>query len=112
MHELFFNLCIRRESVFLLKDILRNPVFRMKIFQSATKSTSGHQYALEGGPGLLGDTRVDPALALDMYVRKRSETSGFVLVNFKEVAREAYEMDPVAPWMDSAFLSDIRDASD
>jgi len=109
---LFFHLSIRRENVLLTEDMFGNPVFRINILQSTKNSTSGHRYYLEGGPGLVGDPGVDPVLALAMYSLKRGERSGPLFVNFKEVAGDAFEMDPVTPLKDSAFLSDILDAFD
>jgi len=109
---LFFHLSIRRVNVLLTEDMFGNPLFRSNISQNTKNSTRGYRYYLECGPVLVGDPRIDPVLTLAMHLLERGATSGPLFFNFKEVARDAYEMDPVTPLKNSAFLSDTRDAVD
>ena len=60
----------------------------------------------------MGDPRVDPVLALALYLLKRGECRGPLFVNFKEVSQNTFEMDPVTPLKDGTFLNDVRDAFD
>jgi len=48
-------------------------VFRINILDGTKTSTSGRRYYFEGGPGLVGDPRVDPVLALAMYLMVRGD---------------------------------------
>lgn len=109
---ILYSVHLRRENVLLTEDVFGNPMFRINILQGTKNSLTGHRYYLEGGPGLAGDPRVDPVLALAMYLLKRGELAGPLFVNFKNVGRDAYEMDPRTPLKDGAFLNDLRDAFD
>jgi len=95
--RILYSLILRGENVLLTADVFGNAMFRINILQGTKNSLIGHRYYLEGGPGLAGDPRVDPVLDLAMYRLKREELAVTLFVSFKNVGREAYEMDPRTP---------------
>jgi len=94
------------------EDVRGNLVFRINLLDSTKTSTSGRQYHLEGAPGLAGDPRVDPVLAMAMYLMLRGDAKGFLFCPFKMLPCGAWEMSAHTRLKDSAFLESMRRALD
>lgn len=86
--------------------------FKIDIKQITKTSTKGHRYYLEGAPGLAGDPRVDPVLALATYLLVRGENDGYLFTAFKACSSGSYEMRVEVRLTDQAFLAGLREALD
>ena len=86
--------------------------FELDIMERVKSSTSGRQYFLESPPGIGGDPRLDPVLALAVYLLVRGETDGPLFVHFEEMSKGRHQRNVTKPLTDSVFLSGLREALD
>jgi len=87
-------------------------VFRINILDGTKTSTSGRRYYLEGGPGLLGDPRVDPALALARYLMVRGDADCFLFCPFYALPSVGWEMSVHIKLKDNVFVESLRHSFD
>lgn len=85
-----------------------NLAFKIDLKDKTKTSANGHQYYLEGAPGVAGEPRIDPVLALATYLLVRGESDGYLFVQFKEADGGRYEMRPDVRINDALFLDDLR----
>ena len=89
-----------------------NLVFRINVLDGTKTTTSGRRYYLEGGPGLVGDPRVDPVLALAMYLMVRGEADGFLFCPFNALPSVGWEMSVHIKLKDNIFVESLRHSLD
>jgi len=83
-------------------------VFRINILDGTKTSTSGRRYYLEGGPGLVGDPRVDPVLTLAMYLMVRGDADGFLFCPVHALLSVGWEMSVHSKLKDNVFVESLR----
>jgi len=68
----------------MTEDLFGRLSFRINLLDKTKTSSSGKRHYLEGAQGLTGDPRIDPVLALGMYLLVRVEDDGFLFVRYNE----------------------------
>jgi len=96
----------------MTEDLFGRLSFRIDLLDKTKTSSSGQRHYLEGAQGLTGDPRIDPVLALGMYLLVRGEDDGFLFVRYNETSAGTWEHDVRLPLKDAKFLDDLRAAFD
>jgi len=92
----------------MTEDLFGRLSFRIDLLDKTKTSSSGQRHYLEGAQGLTGDPRIDPVLALGMYLLVRGEDAGFQFFGYNETIAGTWERDVRLPLKDDKFLDDPR----
>jgi len=99
-----------RENVSMTEDLFGRLAFRINIQGKTKSSVTGSRHYLEGAPGLTGDPRVDPVLGLAMFLLKRGDDDGYLLLDFQQAKAGSWEYDVTKQMKDAKFLEELREA--
>ena len=87
-------------------------MFRINILEGTKTSTSGRRYYLEDGPGCMGNPRVDPVLALAIYLMVRGDADSFLFCPFNALPSVGWEMSVHIEAKDNFFVESLRHSFD
>lgn len=89
-------------------DLLGDLAFKINLYDRRKACEGSYKYYLQGAPGVAGDPRVDPVLALGTYLLVWGEGSGYLFCPFNAADGGRFEMRPDVPMNDGAFLDALR----
>lgn len=101
-----------REDVVRTTDLFGNMGFKVDLKDLTKTSREGHRYFLEGVPGVAGDPRVDPVLAVALYLLMRGDEDVYLFCRFATTSSGAFEIRAEVRSNAKGFLEELRSSLD